>query len=79
MDYLDPSLPDVRRQRYLITDEPGLRRSANLFEFILISNSHTLISNASTTVQLQLEGTRIDCKDENSVRDTSVIHVVQGT
>ena len=79
VDFLNTSVPDIRRQRYLSIDQPGLRKSVNLFEFILMSNSPTLISNASTTVQLQLEGTQIYCKDENGARDISVIRVVQGT
>ena len=79
VDFLNTSVPDIRRQRYLSADQLGLAKSVNPFEFILMSNSPTLISNASTTVQLHLEGTQIYCKDENGARDISVIRVVQGT
>ena len=78
VDFFDTSVSDIRRQRYLSIDQPGLRKPVNPFEFILISNSPTLNSTASTTVQLQLDGTRIYCKDENSIHDVSVIHVTQG-
>ena len=52
VDYSDPSLPGIHRQRYLATeDQPGLRKHGNIFEFNLTSNSPSLISTTSTTIQ----------------------------
>ena len=79
VDYSDPSLPDIHGQRYLATeDQPGRRKYGNSFEFNLTSNSPTLISTAFTTVQQQLDGTRVHCTDAASLQKTSMIHIVQG-
>lgn len=84
MEFSDPELANIDRQRFLTSHPLGITRSigyapGHTFELNLTSNSlGALTSTASTIAEKRLEGTRVSCQDINSLRNTSVIHIVQG-
>ena len=86
VEFSDPQLANIGRQRFLTSNPVGMLKpigyaSGHTFEFNLTSNSlGALTSTASTIAEKRLEGTRVSCQDFNSqLRNTSVIHIVQGT